>query len=276
MKKQTLLFIFFIFTTKIITAQQQDFKQLYQFENNTSTYVYNDTVNVRLEPSLRATITDTLLAGIEVFIQEKIDSTLQVGYKIAPWYKIKYPKNSSTKYGYIWGGVLSIKAMRRGNVKFMYALKSNTKAAAKLQGQYNAIAEIKVLQADTLKQLTAFNVYYESLAYNSAQILKPAGLAGIQHILAITFSGEACGVPTLTQMAAWNGSKLIMLPELNSVSDAGVFYSDQYFIFPGNKKGIKNTLQLVTDGAEILENEKEKKSYSVKKYSWNGTAFVKK
>jgi len=56
-------------------------------------------------------------------------------------------------------------------------------------------------------------------------------------IYRISFSGEACGIPTLHYYFGWNEKEFLELPEKYDVGDAGVYYHTEEFVFPKEKGG---------------------------------------
>jgi hypothetical protein len=74
----------------------------------------------------------------------------------------------------------------------------------------------------------------------------------------------------------FKNKKLITLPQLMNVGDAGIYYHSEEFIFPNDKGGIPNGFIFKMKEMERDENDKEKKKQSSKTYVWNGDSFQPK
>ncbi len=93
---------------------------------------------------------------------------------------------------------------------------------------------------------------------------------GASFVLRFGMSGEACGIPAYTIAAAWNGTKLIRLPMLQSVADGGEWGSDERYVYPSQKGGKPGLLRIRADQFEAIENsEAVKESTSWKSYRYD-------
>jgi hypothetical protein len=94
----------------------------------------------------------------------------------------------------------------------------------------------------------------------------------LQNIYRISFSGEACGIPTFHYYFGWNGSKLLMLPEKMNVADADVFYHSEEFVFPSEKGGKPDMIVKKIEDAELIEESDQVYNMSNEEeyYKWNG------
>lgn len=272
--KRFLIIVLLMYST-FCQAQDDGYSTVgvYEFPKGSSTYVFNDTVNVREKPTQQSAVKDRLLKGAEVFIDSALSEKMTIGYKSAPWVQVHYFSNSQKRSGWIWAGTLCLKAMRRGDTKFLFNLVHKDESK-KGDSAYWASVELQAFQGNTVADSKQFRVYYESLAFVDASVVPGKGLTGLKHLVKMYFSGEACGVPTLTQYIGWNGEKLFMLPLLTDVGDAGVFYSSETGLFPSDKNGKPDKLIVLLKSVEVDEHEKEHIKTGSNVWRWNGSDFV--
>ncbi|MDN3694473.1 hypothetical protein QWZ06_20455 [Chryseobacterium tructae] len=86
-------------------------------------------------------------------------------------------------------------------------------------------------------------------------------------------SGEACGIATYDQYVLYKDKKLITLPQLMNVGDAGAYYHSEEYVFPNDKGGISNAFILKVEDMETDDKDREKKKRSSKTYLWNGSSY---
>ncbi|MES2773190.1 MAG: SH3 domain-containing protein [Bacteroidota bacterium] len=277
--KKLLIMLGCIVGSHFCHAQTEIYAQgCFSFEKGSSSYTFNDSMNVRTAPHLKATIADTLTIGTEIFIDERLDSILVAGGKAAPWYFVHYTKNNTSHKGYIWGGNLCLTPMRRAETKFLFGLKGLVKRKAKDSNEIFdvMVAEMKALRNDSIIAKVSWDVgSTESLASNTAKVLPGGGLKNVKYLLLTSLSGEACGVAAITQYIAWTGEKLLLLPQLMSVGDAGVYFHDEVFVFPADKNGKPGKIYKKTEEEETDEKEKTtSKKYTVT-FLWDGEKAIK-
>ncbi|SEW38979.1 SH3 domain-containing protein [Chitinophaga arvensicola] len=244
-----------------------------------SRYIFADTAMVRISPDTKQAAIDTLLAGDDITVVELLTKQMFTLKGITlPWIKIKYKKDGVEKEGYVWEGLISFSPMRRGDLKFVYAYDRRVDTVIDKTKQFQYIVKLKVVQARTILASTTFKIFEgESSSFSYPKVMPALGLNNVQHIVSLSFGGEACGVPTDYYYFAWmKDGRLVSLPGRTEVGDAGVYYHGESFIFPGEKNGQPDTIILSIHEEE--ETEKVDKNgepiMSVKesseKYSWDG------
>jgi Bacterial SH3 domain len=252
---------------------------LYDFGEKTSTYIYADTARVRMEPSLQATVLDTLLTGDELTIVRKTDVELMGSGKTANWFSVQYIKNGTKKNGYIWGGLLSLKSMRRGNLKFVYGINTivaddTIKYESDVYINQSAYAGLKVVQNNKVISRIQYKIGRESAVFTYAGMSDGKKLRNIEYIIRLGFSGEACGIPAYDNYFLWNGKALIPMPQISSSADAGAYAHSEHYIFPSDKGGKPGKVLFKEETMEEEEGKKPKISRKTKVYNWNGTALL--
>lgn len=256
---------------------------LYPGSDPVERYVFADTAYVRISPDTRQAPMDTLFAGDNIQIIQRTAQALTIrGFK-APWLAINYTKNGELKTGYIWQGLVSCMPLRRGDIKFVYAPERRFDSTYVTEGRkYTSsyfLVRLKVVQNGQIIARTSFATPDdESANWSEGKIMSGMGLSNVQHILLFTFSGEACGIPTMYHYIAFTpNNQLVQLPGKVTVGDAGVYYHDETFTFPNEKNGKPDMIfwnskteedsgKTDKEGMPILEVT-EKKSRT---YSWDG------
>lgn len=244
---------------------------------NFETYVFADTLFVRKMPNLNSAVQDTIFVGDDVKIIDG-SKVLKIGNRAFPWFKISYINNKNIKQtGYAWGGLLSFKALRRGNTKFVYSIPKIIFKGNPADDVSESIVQVKAVESKKTIAKMDMTINSESTRLSNANMLNSNGLINISSIISVSFSGEACAIPSYYFYLLWDGKKFYQAPKSESISDAGVYNEDYSLIFPFNKGGIKNKVIQNYTLEQIVDEEKDKwKSKNHKTiYSWTGSGFVK-
>jgi hypothetical protein len=243
---------------------------------NYATYVFADTLFVRERASLKSSIKDTLFAGDDLKIIEMAE-LLKIGNRIYPWFKIIYKdKNNVEKTGHAWGGLISPKALRRANTKFVYGI---PKILANKENGYpiSCTVEVKAIENQKIISKTTMQINGESASLSNAIILNNKGLENVSNVILLAYSGEACGIPSYYFYILWNGKTLTIAPKFETISDADVFFESYTLVFPTDKGGIKGKVVQEYDFEELIDEktEKYKRKSSKTIYRWTGSEFLK-
>ena len=249
---------------------------VFGFEENKTQKIFTDWTRVRLDPGVNAQITDSLQTNQQVMILKKEEEVLKLGERAANWYKISYQKGENILEGYIWGGNLCVGYRNNNGYDFLFGL---AKTIDRKNKEYNQIdrkniAGIKVLEGNTLSEEVYFDTGRgEELSTATFNIESNHKLQNVEFTLKAMVSGEACGIAGYDQYVLFKDKKLIALPQLMNVGDAGAFYHNEEFVFPNDKGGIPNTFILKVEDMEVDEKDREKKKHSSKTYLWNGSSY---
>lgn len=249
---------------------------IFGFEENKTQKIFTDWTRVRLDPTVNAQIVDSLQTNQQIMILKKEEGVLKLGERAANWYKISYQKGENTVEGYIWGGNLCVGYRNKNGYDFLFGL---SKTIDRKNKEFNEtekqnIAGIKVLEGSMLLDEVYFDTGKgEELSSASFNIESSHKLQNVEFTLKASVSGEACGIAGYDQYVLFKDKKLITLPQLMNVGDAGVFYHSEEYIFPNDKGGIPNAFILKVEDMEVDEKDKEKKKHSSKTYLWNGNTY---
>lgn len=275
---KTLWTALLILMLQFFTAQENEVYAdgVFGFEENKTQKIFTDWTRVRLDPGVNAQIVDSLQTNQQVMILKKEEGVLKLGERAANWYKISYQKGENTLEGYIWGGNLCVGYRNKNGYDFLFGL---AKTIDRKNKEYNQIdkkniAGIKVLEGNILIDEVYFDTGRgEELSTATFNIESNHKLKNVEFTLKAMVSGEACGIAGYDQYVLFKDKKLITLPQLMNVGDAGAFYHNEEFVFPNDKGGIPNAFILKVEDMEVDEKDREKKKHSSKTYLWNGSSY---
>lgn len=275
---KTLWTALFLLMLQFFTAQENEVYAdgIFSFEENKTQKIFTDWTRVRLDPGVNAQIVDSLQVNQQVMILKKENAVLKLGERNANWYKISYQKGENTLEGYIWGGNICVGYRNKNGYDFLFGLSKTIDRKNKEINEIEKqnIAGIKVLEGNTLIDEVYFDTgRAEELSSAAFNIESNHKLQNVEFTLKAMVSGEACGIASYDQYVLFKGKKLIALPQLTNVGDAGVFYHSEEFIFPNDKGGIPNAFILKVEDMEVDERDREKKKHSFRTYLWNGNAY---
>lgn len=221
-----LSFIMLLFAATTIQGQMA------QLNPDFVTYVFGDKVNVRATPASDGKVAGQLVGGEKITIIEATETTYTSGSITQPWYKVRFGKAQT---GYVWGGLISYLGEQQLNgVKFTMGVTAVTPDKEAEDNQVYTL-EMRVYDAKgALLTKTSENLSTSANSYVSPGEFKPGalGLKGYTALLKTGIGFEACGYPQYSWYVLWNGSKLVPLPLCTSVSDGGVFYHTESYVFP--------------------------------------------
>jgi len=250
---------------------------IYDFEVNTAQKIFTEGARIRENPNLQANVIDSLQTNSSVTILSKSSNIQKLGKRIAGWHRISYFKNGKTLQGYIWGGNLSISFQRKNGIDFLFGISKTVQKKDESGDPYlQNIASIKAMKGDLFLDEVQFETGSgDSLNFSSFDTENGHRLANIEMVLRAELTGAACGVPTYSHIALFNGKKLIALPTLENISDAGVYYHEEVYVFPDQKKGKPGHILFFMEDVEVDDNDKEIIKKDRKVYLWNGTSVSK-
>ncbi|MEC5395560.1 SH3 domain-containing protein [Bergeyella sp. RCAD1439] len=271
MKNNRWIFILLAFLPLFLGAQEEDYaSSVFYFEKGSKQKVFSDRTKVRTAPNLTAAVLDSLASGQEIEIVKNTEIVTTLGKRSSYWYQIKYGE----KTGYMWGGNISLGYRTRDGWLFLFGIgQSENRVLPSGEKSKVNLGSIKVLENNRLLDEAFFDIdSKESMASATFTANKSPFLDGVDYILSASVGGEACGVPTLTQPLLFANRKLIKLPLLLSVSDAGVYYHSEELIFPQNAKSRNLLIFKLEEGESEDEDAPLKVTKKEQKiYLWNGT-----
>ena len=277
---KTLLTALFLLMLQFFTAQENEVYAdgVFNFTENKNQKIFTDWTRVRKEPGVNAQILDSLQSNQQIMILTKEETVpvLQLGERRANWYKISYQKGDVTGEGYIWGGNLCVGYRNKNGYDFLFGLSKTVDRKNKSLNEVEKqnIAGIKIMEGNMLIDEIYFDTGRgEELSTASFAIESNHKLQDVEFTLKAMVSGEACGIGTYDQYVLYKDKKLIALPQLMNVGDAGAYYHSEEYVFPNDKGGIPNAFILKVEDMETDDKDREKKKRSSKTYLWNGSSY---
>lgn len=275
---KSFLITVFLFVLQLFSAQEEIYANgVFNFEENKTQKIFTDFTKVRREPNINAQILDSLKSNQQVLIINKDHSVLQLGERIANWYKVSYQKaNQATGEGFVWGGNLAVGYRNKGGYDFLFGLtKTLSKKNPEFDGSFpQNYGSVKVFEGSRMIDEVTFETGSgESLSYGTFSVESNHQLKKVDLTLKATVSGEACGIAGYDQYVLFTNKKLIALPQLMNVGDADIYHHSEEFIFPNDRGGIPNAFIFKLEEMEKDENEKEKTKRLAKTYLWNGSSY---
>ncbi|MBV8251768.1 MAG: hypothetical protein JO154_04100 [Chitinophaga sp.] len=285
MKK--LLFLLFICLGHVAYAQEEPYfpdMRVWSLNSDSSErYIFSDTAFIRPAPNTKQAPLDTLFAGDNIIVTQITNQALTIRGLQGPWLKILYNKNGEQRNGYVWQGLISCTPMRRGDIKFVYGVERRADSA--YVNEYKErdtvrryFVRLKVVQnGAVIAKGSVITGDDESASYSSGKVMSGMGLTNVQNIVVLTFSGEACGIPTYDYyFALTKDNQLVRFPDKTNIGDADAFYHSEQFIFPNEKGGQPDmviwdmeeeeaTDKVGKDGAHIMKTTDKGKVY----YNWD-------
>ncbi len=280
-----LLFLNFAFSQEI-PSENYFWQYDYKPKNGIDAVIGVKNCYVRKDSTANSQLLDSLQIGCKIKVIKNTNTYLNIKGLNLSWAEIEYLKNNQIKTGFVWKGFIAVGSTTKGNTTFLTTI--NSKYRKKIQEkdiEFDAeFYRISVKAIDNKNQIIAEKSIDKQLSesnffYNST--VGSWGLKNISEVYRISFSGEACGIPTFNYYFGWNGKSFQLFPEKYDVGDGGVFYHNEEFIFPKEKNGLANTLiKIITEAENNDENSDDNtESYtflvtkSREYYSWDGKNF---
>lgn len=274
------------FTSLAAGADEPDYYGPYSFGRGSTQTIFSDTAYIRSSASSNAAAIDSMYAFESLKIVKQLKEQLTLGRKTAPWYQVSFMRAGSARTGYVWGGVMALKAIRHQGAQFAAGLLSYPDPAAFMAD--DSVSDLRYFNTFSIKAKSPagreecrFNIsresgyFYEATDSNGVvtdkHVSNAKGLPpGASFVLQFGMSGEACGIPAYTIAAAWNGSKLIRLPLLESNADGGEWSYEEEYVYPSQNGGKPSLLRVrVTEGTAIDNSEELKTEVRWKSYRFD-------
>ncbi|NIG54800.1 SH3 domain-containing protein [Chitinophaga sp. Cy-1792] len=282
------LFIFLLlFTAENLYAQEaatpDDLRSLGISVDTIGRYIFADTAFIRSSPDTRKTATDTLYAGDNIQVIAITDNMLTIRGLKGPWLKINYIRDSIAHIGYIWAGMVSCQPLRRGDTKFVYGIERKKDSTwyndfKQKVTQSRFVVKLKTVKQRQIISQASFSVFNdESANFSYGKVMSGMGLTGVQHVIALNFTGDACSIPSNYYYFAFTAdSMLVKFPERTELSEAGISYHNENFIFPNEKNGKPDMILWVMTNEDFTDKKDKNGKYihiitekQEKQYSWN-------
>ena len=285
MKKIILFLLFsnFIFSQEI-PSENYFWEFNYLNENGIEAVIGVKNCYIRQEASSNSQLLDSLQIGHKIKVVKNTNENLNIKGLNLSWVEIEYSKNNQIKTGFLWKGFTALGNTTKGNTTFLTTI--DAKYSKKVQrddyeydGAFLRISIKAITIENEIINEKSFSKEISESHFFQNSAISGWGLKNLNSIYRISFSGEACGIPTLHYYFGWNEKEFLELPEKYDVGDAGVYYHTEEFIFPKEKGGQPNMIiKNIEEDEEV--GEAKDGSYTiheVKKssefYTWDGKTF---
>ena len=285
MKKIILFLLFsnFIFSQEI-PSENYFWEFNYLNENGIEAVIGVKNCYIRQEASSNSQLLDSLQIGHKIKVVKNTNENLNIKGLNLSWVEIEYSKNNQIKTGFLWKGFIALGNTTKGNTNFLTTI--DAKYSKKVQrddyeydGAFLRISIKAITVENEIINEKSFSKEISESHFFQNSAISGWGLKNLNSIYRISFSGEACGIPTLHYYFGWNEKEFLELPEKYDVGDAGVYYHTEEFIFPKEKGGQPNMIiKNIEEDEEV--GEAKDGSYTiheVKKssefYTWDGKTF---
>jgi starvation-inducible outer membrane lipoprotein len=277
--------IFLLLFTNLIFSQEiasENYFWSFNYEGKTDAIIGVKNCYVRQDSTTNSQLLDSLQIGDIIKVIKNTNETLNIKGLNLSWVEIEYSKNNQIKTGFLWKGFIAVGNATKGNTTFLTTIDSKySKKVQRDDYEYEGdFYRISVKAINSENQIISEKSFSKELSeshffQNSA--ISSWGLKDLNSIYRISFSGEACGIPTLYYYFGWNEKEFLLLPEKYDMGDAGVFYHSEEFIFPKEKGGQTNTIIKTIKEAENTDENTNSFDFLVTKtteyYSWDGKNF---
>ena len=279
--------IFLLLFTNLIFSQEIDSENYfwefnYMNENGIEAVIGAKNCYIRQDATSNSQLLDSLQIGDKIKVIKNTTENLNIKGLNLSWVEIEYSKNNQIKTGFLWKGFIAVGNATKGNTTFLTTIDSKySKKVQRDDYEYEGdFYRISVKAINSENQIISEKSFSKELSeshffQNSA--ISSWGLKDLNSIYRISFSGEACGIPTLYYYFGWNEKEFLELPEKYDMGDAGVFYHSEEFIFPKEKGGQTNTIIKTIKEDENTDENTNSFDFLVTKtteyYSWDGKNF---
>lgn len=258
MKAKQILSILTILTICFSTNAQEKTHCIYDdcgFEPGQTAYLFGDQVQLREAPTTTSKVLKTLSIGTPLVIQERHENSWRYKGIDHPFYKVAYKGVE----GYVLGGLI---ALEKKTIKDVVHLFGRSKTGDE---DFLLIRSIQENGHITEKS---------TRLVNSQFYLSSLGKKGLQHIdgiLFVDYLSEACGVEGGGIYLFQQEGILHQVARISQVSDAGVYYFWEEFIFPDDHHGVPGKIRYKKEIGETLNQTDtwQKTSVETKLLVWN-------
>lgn len=201
-------------------------------------YILGNDVHLRKDSTLHAPALHSLPIGTEVFLLGSTQRAETRDGIQAPWYQVSYKGQT----GWIWGGFLTPYAFRSVGVEDVFFVvgydKSYFSLETRLEGEpqdtvWHSAAQIRAVKNGKEVDKICLDLWSPLVG---AANLGNMGWNGVQDMLAVSMSGEACGYFYGSQYILWNGKFLCYGFQAGGVPD-GMWGTEENVVFPWDMNG---------------------------------------
>ncbi len=242
MKTKQMLSILTLLTICLFTNAQQKLHCNYDdcgFEPGEVVYLFGDQVQLREAPTIESKVLKTLRIGTQLVVLGKHENSWRYKGIDAPFYKVGYKGME----GYVLGGLMAIERKVINDLTHLF-------------GQSKTDDQDYLL----IRTLTKDGTFTEkSTRLGNTQFylshLGTKGVPDLEGILLVDYVAEGCGSEGGGIYLFQQQGALHQVARLSQVSDAGIYYFWEEFIFPEDDHGMAGKILFKKEQGEYLDEE---------------------
>ncbi|MAU26926.1 MAG: hypothetical protein CMH48_06860 [Muricauda sp.] len=202
-------------------------------------YLFGDDVKLRSQPTTESGVIKILDIGTELTVLEKTENSWPYRGIESPFYKVDYKGTT----GYVLGGLISLEKKELNGSTYLFG--------------YSRSGDLEYLNIRSPKPDGSFTENTLRLAHSGITIQGHGnkGLTGVDGILYINYRAEACGMQGGGIYCFQEGHRLIPAARLTQISEAGVFYRWETFVFPTDQEGVAGKILFKKEQGENLDDD---------------------
>ncbi|UII78383.1 SH3 domain-containing protein [Flagellimonas sp. CMM7] len=245
-----------LFTISLITAQNGYNCPLGEcdFEPGEQVYLFGNDVKLRAAPDVESEVLELLKIGEWVKIIEKTEFSWPYRGFDSPFYKVQYHDDVT---GYVLAGLLSFEKKVLNNQNYFFAYSKEGKSI---------FLNIRNIKNGTYieKKIPLVNTNID------IKVMDDKGIPDLDGILFVDYYAEACGMEGGGIYLFVQNDELTKVAALSQISDAGVFYYSEKFIFPFDEGGIPEKIIFKKERNESLDEASRwtKTAMETRELSW--------
>ena len=234
----TTLFFLFSFSFGFSQDNSNVLEDVYDFQPGEQVYLFGNKVKLRSAPKIESEVLELLKIGEWVKIIEKTEFSWPYKGYDSPFYKVKY----NDQEGYILGGLLSFERKTVvGNPYFFAFSKEGERQFLNIRHIYKGVySEQKVPISHT-------NL--------SIHVLENKGILDVDNILYIDYHAQTDGIEDGGIYFFVQNHTLHKIGQLSQISDSGLFYKSERFVFPDDEDGTPGIILFQKEKGEVLDEE---------------------
>lgn len=268
MKVWFVLCLFMLAGIRLMAQESPVFSVGFQFEAGSSAYLFGNDVKFREAPDLNAPVITLLEMGRKVKIVAAQEQTMVFDGIESPWYEVEV---DGVK-GYVLGALISLcrfKSYANSSAEFFCQLKKVNDDP----DDFRKSLKVRTRKPNEPVRELVLDLRSEEF---ELKLVADRGIDNLENIFIIDYFAEACGVEGGIDYYFWTGKELVQVGQLSTISDAGVFYREQKFIFPFEEGGQQGVIQFVSELHQTIdESQNWDKTTIVKRdFVWNGLELV--
>lgn len=263
MKTKQMLSILTLLTICLFVNAQQKLHCSYDdcgFESGEVVYLFGDQVQLREAPTIKSKVLKTLKIGTQLVVLGKHEHSWRYKGMDSHFYKVGYKGIE----GYVLGGLMAIERKVINDLTHLFG-RSKT-------------GDQDYLLIRTLAEDGSFSEKSTRLGNTQFYLshLGTKGVPGVEGILLVDYVAEGCGSEGGGIYLFQQQDRLHQVARLSQVSDAGMYYSWEEFIFPEDEHGLEGKIVFRKEQGAYLDEESSWKKITkeTRELTWaNGNLY---